>query len=644
MRAHLPLALTLAICGCKKDKDQRAAEPAAAPVSTAELDALWALAPDRAFAGVVVSPAGLARLEGGAGAIDRLFAAAPDLAPFKAQLDEGLQEVLGTTTASLAAAGLTAKKGFALFVAEGDRDEEPLVIVPVGDRDKFLAVVKGQKGADADTIKRATCKPVKDVYACVRSPEMFARIGKGDLSAVRGLAGARGDIEIAAAIPKTPISFAGAVQLARGSAVVRGAVKGAPQEMRELLANVAPRTDGDRTAGFAVVNVAPLLGLLKGKVPPAPIVPGVDAAALVNSIEGPLTMTIDNGAAVFDVRLPLTDGAPATQLLAQCDQLPPVQQLGATVKDGACHVPVPQLQIELDAWVDGKTLRVGKRGAQGEAPAAPRSAVAKELASGKWMVALFGRGTMFGEAQMQLPVPPGPLPPQAMLGIRALAMLNELGLGVRVDGELVRVLATVRTVWSNPDDVVAKLVAIPPADILQGKAGAQGKAIANAAPGSPFAADFKTGISGLMIPAATLGMLAAVAVPAYLDYMKKSKTSEAKLMLNRLGKNLRVAVNTEGGFPKGSVGPTPATSCCETGGRCAPGGFADPLWQGLEFSVDEPHRYRYAYTSEDGETFVAKAIGDLDCDGHEIEYVMTGSMDESGNVSMVVTEPAPGDD
>ena len=643
MRAHL-LFVALAICGCKKKASEQAPPSPSAPTSTAELDALWALAPDRAVFGAVISPSAVGRLEAGALEVNKLFAVAPDLAPIKQKLDEGMQEVFGTTNPSLAAAGLTATKGMAIFVAEGS--ERPIIILPVADRDKFLAITKGTKGTDSDTIKRATCKTVKNVYACARSPELFDRLGKGNMSEQLKLAGARGDIEVAGTVPDSPIVFGGVAQLARGSVVVRGAVKGIPAEVQGFLANVKPRSDGDKTAGFASLNVAPYLALLKTKVPPVPVAEGVTADALVNSVEGPLTMTIDNGAMMFDIRLPLNDGTAAQKLVEQCDKLPPAKMLGATVKDGVCHAAVPQMQIELDAWVDGKTLRIGKKGAQTTTIAAPLSPVAKELASGEWIMAMFGRGTMFGASAMTLPMPPEQLPPEGLMAMRAAAMLNELGLGFRVDGDVVRVVAVVRTAFANPEEVVTKLAAIKIEDVLQGKAGAQGKAIADAHPTTPFATDYKTGMSGLMMPAALVGMMAAVAIPAYVDYMKKGRQSEALLLLNRLGKSLKVAYITSSEFPKGTVGPTPSKPCCETQGKCAPdpSAWANPVWQALEFQLDEPHMFRYSYTSADGKSFVAKAIGDLDCDGKEVEYVMTGTVDAQGNPSLTVVEPSPGDD
>ena len=40
----------------------------------------------------------------------------------------------------------------------------------------------------------------------------------------------------------------------------------------------------------------------------------------------------------------------------------------------------------------------------------------------------------------------------------------------------------------------------------------------------------------LMIVVAIIGILAAVAIPAFMDYMKKGKKTEASLQLNDIGK------------------------------------------------------------------------------------------------------------
>jgi prepilin-type N-terminal cleavage/methylation domain-containing protein len=49
----------------------------------------------------------------------------------------------------------------------------------------------------------------------------------------------------------------------------------------------------------------------------------------------------------------------------------------------------------------------------------------------------------------------------------------------------------------------------------------------------------------LMIVVAIIGILAAVAIPAFMDYMKKGKQSEAQLQLNKIMKNQKAAFNTD---------------------------------------------------------------------------------------------------
>ncbi|MGE3546660.1 MAG: hypothetical protein AB7L28_22220, partial [Kofleriaceae bacterium] len=47
---------------------------------------------------------------------------------------------------------------------------------------------------------------------------------------------------------------------------------------------------------------------------------------------------------------------------------------------------------------------------------------------------------------------------------------------------------------------------------------------------------------------AGIGMLSAVAIPAFMDYMKKSKKTEASLQLNKLAKNAKVYFNVNAGY------------------------------------------------------------------------------------------------
>jgi prepilin-type N-terminal cleavage/methylation domain-containing protein len=157
----------------------------------------------------------------------------------------------------------------------------------------------------------------------------------------------------------------------------------------------------------------------------------------------------------------------------------------------------------------------------------------------------------------------------------------------------------------------------------------------------------------LMIVVAIIGILAAVAVPAFMDYIKRSKKTEAALQLDKIGKNSKRAYSENSSFVVGTATeyPTKATTgCCKGGGtdanhcKAVPASFAaDSTWKALDFQIDEDSLFVYDYSSTDGKTFAATAIGDLDCDGTEITYTLAGKSD-NGNPSVQLTEPAPNSD
>src|SRR5215475_9936489 len=62
----------------------------------------------------------------------------------------------------------------------------------------------------------------------------------------------------------------------------------------------------------------------------------------------------------------------------------------------------------------------------------------------------------------------------------------------------------------------------------------------------------------LMIVVAIIGILAAVAIPAFMDYVKRSKKTEAALQLNKIAKNAKRTYGETSSYPSGNAGPTPA--------------------------------------------------------------------------------------
>ncbi len=155
----------------------------------------------------------------------------------------------------------------------------------------------------------------------------------------------------------------------------------------------------------------------------------------------------------------------------------------------------------------------------------------------------------------------------------------------------------------------------------------------------------------LMIVVAIIGILASVAIPSFMDYIKRAKKSEAALQLNKIGKNSKRVYAETASFVTGTATTLPGKigigGCC--GGpnnHCAavPASFnADAVWGALEFEIDEPSLFYYDYTSTASTAFRAKATGDLDCDGTEIVYTLTGTA-QNGDTAVSLTEPAPNSD
>ena len=145
----------------------------------------------------------------------------------------------------------------------------------------------------------------------------------------------------------------------------------------------------------------------------------------------------------------------------------------------------------------------------------------------------------------------------------------------------------------------------------------------------------------LMIVVAIIGILAAVAIPAFMDYMKKSKKTEASLQLNKIMKNSKVYYNTNAAFVTGNGTILPATMTnCK--GAVTTAWTGDAAWSTLDFQIDEPNLFQYTYVG--GTTSAsANAIGDLDCDGTKITYTLALTA-PGGNASGVITEPPPNSD
>ena len=130
----------------------------------------------------------------------------------------------------------------------------------------------------------------------------------------------------------------------------------------------------------------------------------------------------------------------------------------------------------------------------------------------------------------------------------------------------------------------------------------------------------------LMITVAIVGLLAAVAIPAYVKYTRRSMTVEATMNLRTMYDGAAayyVSEHTNASgvildkqFPK-NAGPTPAVPPCGVKQQPTGTDFSTPEWAALDFLVRDPFRYSYSFQKDQpaaGQALMM-AQGDLNCNG-----------------------------
>ena len=173
----------------------------------------------------------------------------------------------------------------------------------------------------------------------------------------------------------------------------------------------------------------------------------------------------------------------------------------------------------------------------------------------------------------------------------------------------------------------------------------------------------------LMIVVAIIGILAAVAIPAFLRFVRKSRTSEAPLNLKSISTGAVSWFNDEhsdtagdplarhfphsaspGSVPgsSGSTTSAPTSDPCDgTTASATDSVSAGALfkknvslwdnapWKHLKFGITKAHYYQYTYGTggtDQNAKYTATAKGDLDCDNSFGEYTIQGEVATSGEV------------
>jgi hypothetical protein len=611
-----------------------------ASVSAADNDRLLALAPAGARVAVVVSGRAIDFAEATVARARELGRTDQTIGSGVAEFDGMLSEAGLPAGAQLGDLGLTRDRGLAWFKLD---DERAITIWPVADRARFVAAFRGRPGAaGADTLMfdgdEATCREVKGVYACADDAADLDRLGTGSLAGKPAAAGARGDVEIVALPSEAEGSFKGlvaTVAIERGQVVVRTSIKDAPAGPLAELASKHVTFDPGRASGF-VAWILPLSAL--------GIDDGGPVGAVMSTMQGQVTAVVPSGVADVDVRVPFTKPDAIRGLLAQCDRLPLPPTIRAARDGDSCIVTATEgMPLTATVWLDGNTLRISRQRAAVTTATGPApTAMGRELARGSWNLVFWGRGTTLGSVGGAS----WGAGADGVAAMRLLGYLTEFGLGVRVERDQTRMILVARSVLANPDPVADAMPGLISRAATGADVSSEIKALAAAHPNSDLADDLSAGQTGLMLPTAAIGVLAAVAIPKFLDYMKAGKRSEAEIKLNAIGKAAQAEYAAYARFPVAAVELTPARPCCEGPGRkCAVvagdwNGVA--AWDLLGFEMTAPFFFRYSYRSDDGLSFVATAEGDLDCDGNTVTYTMRGQIVD-GTPELSLTRPTRAD-
>jgi type II secretory pathway pseudopilin PulG len=136
----------------------------------------------------------------------------------------------------------------------------------------------------------------------------------------------------------------------------------------------------------------------------------------------------------------------------------------------------------------------------------------------------------------------------------------------------------------------------------------------------------------LVVVVGAVGVMAAVAIPAFMKYTRKSKTTEASARLDEISDAAIAYYGAHHALPPSVAStPEPGACCHRPEGRCSGAAMDWSAWKTLGFHIDEPFDYSYAF-DVDATGFTARAVGDLDCDGTFSTFEMAGTLQPDGTL------------
>ena len=658
----------LASVACKKEKGT-ASPDGTAPAAYEVVDTapLWKLVPKDAAGAVVLSEGTLEHFRNIARTFNEGIAVTEFGRKLVADMRKNAEELaIALEPGSAKAYGWDLSKGAVFYVPK--ETGSMIMMLPVTDAEAFAKKTEAKKEGDIYVWD--------DEMKCIVIPNPgFACTIDGDLTALTtdGLTpppkNFRGHIEtyvspkfLADKMADAPFGqisgLHGVVILEPGGVSYRATVLADVDGVFKTSGDVALLSDlaDKKPSGLLSVRGSSgwqkLMGVLPvAQLQMAPKVAGVGPLELVESLTGDFAALVLPGKGLgAELRAGLKSDSAFNTLIGACEEIPANPFVKFKKNGNKCHlvVNVPKGEIDIpefsiDLWTTKGAVHIGladyqqKRGDDYKTPAS-----GKPFLDPKWGVSAWGHGGMFFASleslKQSIPELANSMKdPAVVLGLWVLLHFSEMGLGVHADNLGIHVQGRFSTTWSNPKDLVSQLEPLI-GQLVNGDPVAHEKIIklAKQFPSSPLANDMRGGAGGAA-PSMIFGVLAAVTVPAFMKYISKSKTTEARLFIKKASDAARASyMDNSAGFgeksyPKQSTPITPPLgTCCSMGEKCAPNPalWTHPSWTALHFSIDDPHYYSYQYkTTDEGKSFTVSAFGDLDCDGVYSTFEMYGKIE-----------------
>lgn len=146
----------------------------------------------------------------------------------------------------------------------------------------------------------------------------------------------------------------------------------------------------------------------------------------------------------------------------------------------------------------------------------------------------------------------------------------------------------------------------------------------------------------LMIVVAIIGILAAVAIPAFLKYIRKSKTVEARTNIRKIYDGELAYFQEEHVTVAGAIIAKQFVAAAATpplasiGVNKVTGNWDQASWTALNFASDSPVLFSYAVTSagvDNASQFTAEARGDLDGDTNYSTFQRVATVTAAGDIA-----------